>query len=87
LFEQALDEVARVVGISSSQPEKTIGRGPDCLWLGPGGTFLVIEAKNEGELNRAEMHKSEPEQLLHSLEWFKQEYSGRTARALITAIA
>jgi len=83
LFEQALAEVAKVIGISSSRPEKTVGRGPDCLWLGPDGTFLVIEAKDEVELTRTEIHKSETEQLLHSLEWFKQEYPGKTARALI----
>ena len=67
LFEQALDDVAKVIGISSSRPEKTIGRGPDCLWLGPDGTFCVIEAKDEVELIRGELHKSETEQLLHSL--------------------
>src|SRR5207244_2241598 len=81
--EQAIDDVAKVIGISSSRPEKTIGRGPDCLWLGPDGTFLVIEAKNEVELSRAELHKSETEQLIHSCEWFKQEYPGRVARPLI----
>jgi replicative superfamily II helicase len=83
LFEQALDDVAKVIGISSSRPERTIGRGPDCLWLGPDGTFLVIEAKAGVELNRTEMYKSETEQLLHSCEWFKQEYPGRVARPLI----
>lgn len=83
LFEQALDDVAKVIGISSSRPEKTVGRGPDVLWLLPDGTFLVIEAKDEVELARQEIHKSETEQLLHSLEWFKQEYPGRTARPLM----
>jgi hypothetical protein len=83
LFEQALDDVARVIGISSSRPEKTTGRGPDCLWLGPDGTFLVIEAKDEVELGRTELHKSETEQLIHSLEWFKQEYPGKAARPLV----
>lgn len=83
LFEQALAEVAKVIGVSSSRPEKMVGRGPDCLWLGPDGTFLVIEAKDEVELTRTEIHKSETEQLLHSLEWFKQEYPGKAARALI----
>ena len=34
-------------------------------------TFFVIEAKDDVELSRGEMHKSETEQLLHSLEWFK----------------
>lgn len=47
------------------------------------GTFFVIEAKDEVELSRGEMHKSETEQLLHSLEWFKQEYPGKSARPLI----
>jgi hypothetical protein len=83
LFEQAVDDVAMVIGISSSRPEKTFGRGPDCLWLGSDGTFLVIEAKDEVGLDRTEMYKSETEQLLHSLEWFKQEYPGKTARPLI----
>lgn len=82
-FEQALDDVARVIGIPSSRPEKTFGRGPDCLWLGPDGSFLVIEAKDEVDLDRTEMYKSETEQLLHSLEWFKQEYPGKDSRPLI----
>ncbi len=83
LFEQALDDVARVIGISSSRPEKAYGRGPDCLWLGDDRTFLVIEAKTEVELTRKEIYKSETEQLIHSCEWFKQEYPDRAARPLL----
>jgi hypothetical protein len=83
LFERALDDVARVIGIASSRPERTVGRGPDCLWLGADRTFFIIEAKDEVELDRTEMYKSETEQLIHSCEWFKQEYPGRVARPLI----
>ncbi len=78
LFEAALDDVAAIIGVSSSRPEKIVGKGPDCLWLGDGGTFFILEAKSMVELQRKEIHKSETEQLIHSCEWFKQEYPGKT---------
>jgi hypothetical protein len=82
-FEQALSDVARIIGISSSRPEKTTGKGPDCLWLGDNGIFFIIEAKAEVELHREELYKSETEQLIHSCEWFKQEYPGKTGHPMI----
>ena len=80
LVEQAIADVASVIGISSSRPEKTIGKGPDCLWLGDNGVFFIIEVKSDVELDRKEIYKSETEQLIHSCEWFKQEYPGKTGR-------
>ncbi len=81
--EQALNDVAKVIGIASSRPEKTTGRGPDCLWLSDKGKFLVIEAKSEAVLDRTEIYKSECEQLLHSYEWFRQEYAGKEGQPLL----
>jgi hypothetical protein len=83
LFEQALNDIAGIVGVSSSRPEKSTGKGPDCLWMGDGGSFFVIEAKSEVDLDRTEIYKSETEQLTHSCEWFKQEYVGKEARPLL----
>lgn len=76
-FESALNDVAKIIGISSNRPEATIGKGPDCLWMGDNGTYFIIEAKSEVELTRTEIHKSETEQLIHSCEWFEQEYVGK----------
>lgn len=83
LFEAALDSVAGIIGISSSRPEKTVGKGPDGLWLGDNGEFFILEAKSMVELNRKEIYKSETEQLTHSCEWFKQEYRGKVGRPLM----
>ncbi|MDA2912935.1 DEAD/DEAH box helicase [Acidobacteriia bacterium AH_259_A11_L15] len=83
LFEQGLEDIAKVVGIDSSRPEKTLGKGPDCLWRGDTGNVLIIEAKSEIEENRKVIYKRESQQLLHSYEWFKQEYVGKTGLPLI----
>ena len=83
LFEQGLQDVARLIGIASSRPEKETGRGPDCLWLGENGQFRLLEAKSEVDLGRREIYKSETEQLLHSCEWFAQEYGGKSAVPLM----
>ncbi|MDE3168715.1 MAG: hypothetical protein KGL75_01125, partial [Acidobacteriota bacterium] len=41
------------------------------------------EAKAGVDQGRTEIFKSETEQLIHSCEWFKQEYPGRGMRPLI----
>jgi hypothetical protein len=82
-FEQALADVAHVLGILSTRPEKEAGRGPDVLWLGGTGEFFVIEAKTEVRLGRQEIFKLETEQLTHNCEWFRQEYSGKPVRPLL----
>lgn len=83
LFEQALEDVANVVGIDSSRPEKTLGKGPDCLWRGDAGNFLVMEAKSDTKEGRKVIYKRESQQLLHSCEWFKQEYVGKSGLPLM----
>jgi hypothetical protein len=82
-FEQALTDLAQMIGIPASRPEKETGRGPDCLWQGASGHYYVIEAKSKVELERKVIHKSECEQLLHSCEWFRQEYPGKEYHALL----
>ena len=83
LFEQALEDVAKIIGIASSRPEKNIGKGPDCLWLNDSEKFLIIEAKSQVDLGRREIYKSESEQLIHSCEWFKQEYERKSGRPVM----
>ena len=69
-FEQAVLDLAQLVGARSFRPEKEFGEGPDDLWLWP-SVSLVIEAKNE---NKKTLHKKDAGQLLLSLQWFKRSY-------------
>ena len=73
IVEQALLELAPLLGANGSRPEDTLGEGPDCLWLWPDKS-LVIEAKNE---NQESLHKRDAEQLLSSLQWFRNSYPTR----------
>jgi len=68
-LEQAILELAPLLGTQGSRPEREFGEGPDDLWLWP-SMSLVIEAKNEDE----SLHKKDAGQLLLSLQWFKRSY-------------
>jgi hypothetical protein len=72
-IEQAIMELAPLIGANGSRPEQEHGEGPDDLWLWS-SIGLVIEAKNQNEKT---LHKKDAGQLLLSLEWFKRSYSGR----------
>lgn len=87
LFEQALEDIAKTIGIPSERPEKLYGKGPDCLWQLNSAQFLIIEAKSEVRLDRPVIYKSEAEQVLHSCEWFKQEYPGKQGLPLLFHVA
>ena len=69
VVEQAIFELGKFIGATSSRPEKETGRGPDVLWLVDGLAFC-IEAKNE---KIAAIHKSDAEQLLMSTQWCTNE--------------
>lgn len=71
--EQALLDLAPIVGASGSRPESEFNEGPDCLWLWS-ELALVIEAKNE---NEKKLHKKDAGQLLLSLQWFTRSYPTR----------
>jgi hypothetical protein len=81
-MEQALLELAPLLGAKGSRPEKEYGEGPDDLWLWP-SLSLVIEAKNQ---NTDSLHKKDAGQLLLSLSWFEKNYSTRpTGQPIIVA--
>ncbi|MDN3639319.1 DEAD/DEAH box helicase family protein [Simiduia curdlanivorans] len=73
IVEQALKELAVLLGALGSRPENEVGEGPDDLWLWPNAS-LVIEAKTG---NANSLHKSDAEQMLASLQWFGNVYPGR----------
>jgi len=73
-FEKALADLAPLIGFSSERHD-TNGEGPDVLWLLPGKTGLVIEAKSRKKAKNA-LTKAEHGQLLVAAEWFAKNYKG-----------
>ena len=75
-FEEALCDLADVLGFQSHRPDDQFGRGPDVLWRMADGHYLIIEAKNQVQIDRKEIYKNEAQQLGHHVTWFQQEYPG-----------
>lgn len=77
LFEDAIKNVASIIGIHSSRPEKegALG-GPDDLWAIDNLDYYVIECKNGVKPDITEISKSDCEQLLSSIQWFENLYTG-----------
>lgn len=82
-FEQALADLANLLGLQSQRPEKDYGSGPDVLWLLSDGAFFVIEAKNNVSLTRSTVSKDEVGQLANSINWFRQHYPGQSLTAIM----
>lgn len=83
-FEQAICDVAELVGAYGLRPERTFGKGPDDLWLW-GAEGYVIECKNEER--EQSLPKRDSGQLHDSLQWFKDNYPTRDAVPLLVARA
>ncbi|MEQ8460623.1 MAG: DEAD/DEAH box helicase family protein [Sandaracinaceae bacterium] len=69
-FELAVQELGTFLGAESRRPEKEDGEGPDNL-LAWTDLSIVAEAKNEA--GYAAIPKKDAEQLLHSVQWFKDK--------------
>ena len=82
-FESALNELAEALGFVGERPEKEWKEGPDNLWALNSEDYLVIEAKSEVKLDRAEVNKGEAEQINKSSAWFKKHYPGMSGTYLI----
>lgn len=72
-IEQAICELAQLIGADGSRPEKEYGEGPDDLWIWGDDSF-VIEAKTG---NTVTHHKKDAGQLLLSLQWFDRSFPTR----------
>ncbi|MBL8276467.1 MAG: DEAD/DEAH box helicase [Pelomonas sp.] len=71
-FEQALADLAQLLGLSSERFDNN-GEGPDLLWLLPGNVGFVIEAKSRKKGKNA-LTKEQHGQLLVAQEWFEANY-------------
>jgi replicative superfamily II helicase len=79
-FENALDNLAGLLGFVGQRPEKEWKEGPDNLWGIRDGEFLLIECKDEVALNRADINEKEAEQMNRSCAWFDKHYAGATVK-------
>ena len=70
-FENAVEELGRLLGFESQRPERDTGSGPDALWGVGDMNYFVIECKSEAE---SEVYKRDAAQLGHSMNWFAEEY-------------
>ena len=72
-FEKALNDVASVIGIASSRPEVQFGgEAPDNLLAFSNSEYVIIECKNRTTTEL--ISKDDCEQLLSSIQWFKNHY-------------
>lgn len=75
--EDVVKELGQIIGFDSSLPDRERkDGGPDNLWMADGRSF-VIELKTEVDRNEKKIFKSETEQLLSSVQWFKNTYKGQ----------
>lgn len=77
-FEGALQQVGLLLGFRSQRPDNEFKKGPDNLWAMPNNEYLVLECKNEVELNRDAISKSEAGQMEMHCGWFEEEYGADT---------
>lgn len=82
-FEKALHELSRSLGFDGERPDKDWKEGPDNLWALNDRQYILFECKNEVKLDRAEINKSESEQMNSSCAWFERHYKGMNCKNII----
>lgn len=83
VFEQALDNLAKILGFKSQRPDKEWKEGPDNLWKLEEETFLIIECKNNVNLERNKVTKEETGQMNNACAWFDREYGDKKTKNLM----
>lgn len=71
-FENAVREIAFIIGFVSQRPEIEFGKGPDVLWAVGQSNYFVIECKNGATTDFIKKHDCD--QLSGSMNWFIQHY-------------
>lgn len=74
--EDALADLAQLLGLVSQRPERDFGRGSDVLWALSEAKYAVIEAKSGA--TGAMIWKKDINQLAGSVNWCKTEYGAET---------
>ncbi|MDB5763943.1 MAG: DEAD-like helicase [Herminiimonas sp.] len=71
-FEDAMKEIAELIGFISQRPELDFNSGPDVLWAVGNLRYFVIECKNGAVTSK--VSKDDCNQLTGSVNWFEQRY-------------
>jgi len=74
-FENALDELGKLLGFITDRPDSNYKKGPDHLWSVSDDLFFVIEDKSAVSENRIKINKHETGQMNNSIAWFEKNYS------------
>jgi replicative superfamily II helicase len=82
-FEQALNELSEVIGFMGERPDKAWKEGPDNLWVLDDRQYILWECKNEVDVSRTEIHKTEVEQMNSSSSWFDKHYKGLNVKRIL----
>lgn len=78
-FEDALNNIAIMLGIHANRPDKEFGKGPDNLWAVGNMEYFIIECKNEISSRTTIISKEYCGQMREHIKWFKNLYSGNDA--------
>jgi len=82
-FEATFDRLGAALGFVCERPDRDWKEGPDNLWALRDDQYLLVECKSEVELTRAEIHKSETDQMNRSAAWFAKNYGGAEVTRLL----
>ncbi|MFK4008605.1 DEAD/DEAH box helicase [Bacillus safensis] len=82
-FEQAFDELAKVLGFPSQRPDKEWKEGPDNIWKTGDNKYLLVECKNNVDVTRNEINKDETGQMNNACAWFEKVYGDVLVKNII----
>jgi replicative superfamily II helicase len=82
-FEAAIDELGQALGFRTQRPDKEWKQGPDNLWAMRDNQYLLIECKNQVDINRKEINKDETGQMNNSCAWFEKRYGKNKAKNIL----
>lgn len=74
IFEETVKKLGKYLGLESQRPDLEYKTGPDNLWHFGNGNFFLIECKNEVDLDRKEISKTEVGQMSNHINWFEERY-------------
>lgn len=82
-FEQAFDELAKILGFPSQRPDKEWKEGPDNLWKIGDNNYLLVECKNNVDVARKEINKDETGQMNNACAWFEKVYGDVPVKSIM----
>lgn len=73
-FEDAMDQIGKLLGFDCHRPDNLIRKGPDNLWHVGKNKYIMLECKSEVRETREYISKSEVGQMENHCGWFEEEY-------------